>query len=206
MTHRPNEALARRRCRTRDQSELRAVARRTASPPKLLGRFEQAKSDVQQAMRLSPRDPLAIVHMIWAMRNSGSDISTPQSRNSTRRSTRAGRAFFLTNLAAAYALEGKMDEAKSALAEARRLIPKLTVKWMKRACAELSRPCSRACARRGCRRSERDPQNRGDPSLGHGRQPAGSRERQERMAFAHVSIHAVIALCDCADALVPLDL
>ena len=30
------------------------------------------------------------------------------------------------DLAAAYALEGKMDEAKSALAEARRLNPKLT--------------------------------------------------------------------------------
>ena len=41
------------------------------------------------------------------------------------------RPFFAyTNLAAAYALEGKMDEAKSALAEARRLNPKLTVKWM----------------------------------------------------------------------------
>jgi len=32
--------------------------------------------------------------------------------------------------AAAYALAGKMDEAKTALAEARRLNPKLTVKWM----------------------------------------------------------------------------
>ena len=32
-------------------------------------------------------------------------------------------------LAAAYALDGKMDEAKSALAEARRLNPNLTVKW-----------------------------------------------------------------------------
>ena len=34
------------------------------------------------------------------------------------------------DLAAAYALEGKMDEAKTALAEARRLNPKLTIKWM----------------------------------------------------------------------------
>ena len=34
------------------------------------------------------------------------------------------------DLAAAYALEGKIDEAKSALAEARRLNPKLTVKWL----------------------------------------------------------------------------
>ena len=34
------------------------------------------------------------------------------------------------DLAAAYALDGKMDEAKSALAEARRLNPNLTVKWL----------------------------------------------------------------------------
>jgi hypothetical protein len=35
------------------------------------------------------------------------------------------------SLAAAYALEGKNEEAKSSLAEARRLNPKLTVKWLK---------------------------------------------------------------------------
>ena len=41
------------------------------------------------------------------------------------------RTFFAyTNLAAAYAHAGKMDEAKAALAEARRLNPNLTVKWM----------------------------------------------------------------------------
>jgi adenylate cyclase len=34
------------------------------------------------------------------------------------------------SLTAAYALAGKMDEAKIALAEARRLTPKLTVKWL----------------------------------------------------------------------------
>ena len=38
--------------------------------------------------------------------------------------------FAYSDLAAAYALAGKMDEAKTALAEARRLNPKLTVKWM----------------------------------------------------------------------------
>jgi hypothetical protein len=41
------------------------------------------------------------------------------------------RQFFqYTNLAAAYALAGKMDEAKGALADARRLNPAITVKWM----------------------------------------------------------------------------
>ena len=33
-------------------------------------------------------------------------------------------------MAAAYAQAGKMDEAKSALAEARRLEPNLTIKWL----------------------------------------------------------------------------
>ena len=39
--------------------------------------------------------------------------------------------FIYANLAAAYALEGRMDEAKSAMAEARRLNPSLTIKWYK---------------------------------------------------------------------------
>jgi hypothetical protein len=34
------------------------------------------------------------------------------------------------HLAAAFALDGKMEEAKSALGEARRLSPGLTVKWL----------------------------------------------------------------------------
>ena len=44
----------------------------------------------------------------------------------------AGAHYFIpyVNLAAAYALADKTDEAKSALAEARRLNPNLTVKWL----------------------------------------------------------------------------
>lgn len=34
------------------------------------------------------------------------------------------------SLGAAYALAGRMEEAKSALAEARRIDPKLTIKWL----------------------------------------------------------------------------
>ena len=37
--------------------------------------------------------------------------------------------FFYEVLAAAYAQAGKLDEAQDALVEARRLNPKLTVKW-----------------------------------------------------------------------------
>ena len=39
--------------------------------------------------------------------------------------------FVYANLAGAYALAGKMDEAQAALTEARRLNPAITVKWMK---------------------------------------------------------------------------
>ena len=65
------------------------------------------------------------------------------------------RSFYLTQFTAAYALEGKMDEAKTALAEARRLNPKLTVKWLI-GMRRTRRPCSKGCVRRGCRRSERN--------------------------------------------------
>jgi tetratricopeptide (TPR) repeat protein len=97
-----------------------------------LGQFEQAKSDAQQAMRLSPRDPMiGMFHM-----NSGDaelglghfDAAIDEYHNATESGFRP--FFVYADLAAAYALEGKMDEAKTALAEARRLNPKLTVKLL----------------------------------------------------------------------------
>jgi adenylate cyclase len=97
-----------------------------------LGQFEQAKSDAQQAMRLSPRDPIIGLFRVQlgdAELGLGHfDAAIDEYHNATD----AGyRPFFVyTNLAAAYALEDKMDEAKTALAEARRLNSKLTVKWM----------------------------------------------------------------------------
>ena len=96
-----------------------------------LGSFEQAKSDVRQAMRLSPRDPRA---GLWHFAMGGVEIE--QGHNDAaideiRKAIEAGYRPFIPYavLAASYALEGKMDEAKSALAEARRLNPNLTVKW-----------------------------------------------------------------------------
>jgi adenylate cyclase len=97
-----------------------------------LGQFEQAKSDAQQAMRLSPRDPLiGLFHVQLGDAKLGLghfEAAISEYRNATDSGYRPFFAY--TNLAAAYAFEGKMDEAKTALAEARRLNPKLTVKWM----------------------------------------------------------------------------
>jgi adenylate cyclase len=97
-----------------------------------LGQFEQAKADVIQAMRLSPRDPaFGLFHIILGDAELGLghlDVAIDE----YQKGIDAGfRTFFAyTNQAAAFALNGKMEEAKSALAEARRLNPDLTVKWM----------------------------------------------------------------------------
>ena len=132
-SRRPNEALGAADAGLAINPNYAPLLAARAIAENSLGRFEQAKSDVQQAMRLSPRDP-----SIWAVPcdfgrcgDSASVISTPRSTNITRQSTQAITVYSAySNLAAAYALEGKMDEAKTALAEARRLNPKLTIKWM----------------------------------------------------------------------------
>ena len=97
-----------------------------------LGRHEQAKADAQRAMRLSPRDPYAGVFHVDV---GDAEISLGHfdvAINEYQKALDSGqRGFFVyTNLAAAYAQAGKMDEAKAALAEARRLNPAITIKWM----------------------------------------------------------------------------
>jgi TolB-like protein/Tfp pilus assembly protein PilF len=95
-----------------------------------LGRFEQAKYDVLQAMRLSPRDP-----------NMGSwhtDLGTAElglghfdtAIEEFQEGDNFGDIGAAVSLPAAYALAGKMDEAKLALEKARSLEPELTLKWL----------------------------------------------------------------------------
>jgi TolB-like protein/class 3 adenylate cyclase/Flp pilus assembly protein TadD len=98
----------------------------------VLGRFEQAKSDAQQAMRLSPRDPEIpnrLINLGMAELGLGHfDAAVVE----FQKAIDAGAHYFIpyANLAAAYALDGKTEDAKTALAEARRLNPQLTVKWL----------------------------------------------------------------------------
>ena len=66
----------------------------------------------------------------WALRNLTGSTTRPRSTKNTARSTAVFAIFRLRDLAAAYAHEDKMDDAKTALAEARRVNPKLTVKWL----------------------------------------------------------------------------
>ena len=57
-------------------------------------------------------------------------IRTRPSPNFARRIASGYRGYIVyAALAAAYAQAGRMDEAKDALAEARRINPKLTIKW-----------------------------------------------------------------------------
>jgi adenylate cyclase len=97
-----------------------------------LGQFEQAKSDAQHAVRLSPRDPLiGLLHVHLGDAELGLGHFDAAMGEYNNAADSGYRPFFVySDLAAVYAVEGKMDEAKTALAEARRLNPKLTVKWL----------------------------------------------------------------------------
>ena len=97
-----------------------------------LGQFEQAKSDAQHAMRLSSHDPMiGVFHIHSGDAELGLGHFDAAIDEYHKAIDSGYRPFFAyADLAAAYALQGKMDEAKSALAEARRLNPNLTVKWL----------------------------------------------------------------------------
>jgi TolB-like protein len=98
-----------------------------------LGRFEQAKADAERAMmRLSRRDPYMgrfLIEVGDAELSLGHfDAAIDEYHKAIDSGLNTYYAY--SNLAAAYAHAGKMDEATAALAEARRLNPYLTVKWM----------------------------------------------------------------------------
>jgi adenylate cyclase len=99
-----------------------------------LGRFDQAKSDILRAMRLSPRDPR---YDLWRTNLADAEMGLGHfdaAIDLIRLAIDSGYhgSYPYRELAAAYAIEGKMDEAKPALAEALRLNPKLTVKSVAR--------------------------------------------------------------------------
>jgi TolB-like protein/class 3 adenylate cyclase/Flp pilus assembly protein TadD len=97
-----------------------------------IGHFEQAEADVTRAMRLSPHDPFM---SFWPVLLGDSELGLGHfdaAVDAYRRSIALGFRGFppYVDLAAVYALQGKAEEAKSALVEARRIEPKLTVKWL----------------------------------------------------------------------------
>jgi TolB-like protein/class 3 adenylate cyclase len=97
-----------------------------------LGLFEHAKFDAQQAIRLSPRDPrIGNWHNLTADAELGLGRFDAVIEEGSKAIDAGFRTFFsYLNLAAARALKGDMDQAKIALAEARRHNPKLSVKFL----------------------------------------------------------------------------
>jgi adenylate cyclase len=98
-----------------------------------LGRFEEAKSDMQRAIRLSPDDPWRVDsdrqfgNIEFGLGHLEAAI------DAYRKALDAGdrTQWPYLSLAAAYALLGKMDEAKRYVAETLRLNPNFTVKWLR---------------------------------------------------------------------------
>src|SRR3984885_15286142 len=95
-----------------------------------LGRFEQAKSDAWQSIRLSPRDPqVGLRHVTLGDAEVGLG-HLDAAIEEYQKAIDVGYHNRVVNLAGVYALQGKMDEAKAVLGEALRANPKLTVKML----------------------------------------------------------------------------
>jgi tetratricopeptide (TPR) repeat protein len=97
-----------------------------------LARFEQARSDIQQAMLLSPRDPAMSQ---WFNLRADAELGLgriDEALEDSKKAADGGHRVFYTylNLAAAYSFKGELEEAKAAMAEALRLKPDLSLKWL----------------------------------------------------------------------------
>ena len=96
-----------------------------------IGRCEQAIAHIKQAFALSPRDPFS---GLWRTSLGIAELCLGRLDAAIEELKRAIDAGYRTYnpyayLAAAEAAKGNDAEAKSALAEARRLNPQLTIKW-----------------------------------------------------------------------------
>ena len=91
-------------------------------------------------MRLSPRDPrTGLWHTYIGLAElAQGHYDTAVDEYHSALDTGYRRTFTYWGLTAALVLDGKMEEAKAALTEARRLNPKLTVKWVIERASNLS--------------------------------------------------------------------
>jgi adenylate cyclase len=132
LSRRPSEALGAANAGLAIDPNYAPLLTARSSAESSLGHFEQAKADVQEAMRLSPREPYM---GLWRVQLGDAELGLGHfgaAIGEYQKAIDSGfRVFFVySNQAAAYALEGKTEDAKSALTEARRLNPKLTVQWL----------------------------------------------------------------------------
>jgi adenylate cyclase len=121
-----------------------------------VGRFDEAKSDLQRAIRLSPHDPF---RTIWNTELADMEIGAGRPEAAIveyRKALDGGDHTYrvYANLAASYALLGKMDEAKPFVAEPFASIRALPSNGIESTSPTTFRPATRACARRVLRKSE----------------------------------------------------
>ena len=98
----------------------------------LLGRCEQSIAHIKQAFVLSPRDPLSGIWYGYLGLAEFCRGRLDAAIEQFKRAISSGYSTYFpyTFLAAAEAAKGNDAEAKLALAEARRLNPQLTIKWL----------------------------------------------------------------------------
>jgi adenylate cyclase len=98
----------------------------------LLGRCEQSITHIKQAFALSPHDPLSGVWYLYLGIAEVCRGRLDAAIEQFKRAVYSGYPTYITYalLAGAQAAKGNDAEAKSALAEARRLFPQLTIKWL----------------------------------------------------------------------------
>ena len=130
--HRPNEALAAADVGLAVNPNFAPLYGARALANNALLRFESAQSDEQHALRLSPRDPSV---GLWHFQSCVTQIGFGRygvASDDCQKAIEGGfRTFYSwAGQAAAYAQDGKPEEAKAAVTEALRLNPKLTVKWL----------------------------------------------------------------------------
>ena len=98
----------------------------------LLGHYEQSMSDLEQAMRISPRDPF---RGAWHMEMGRQFLALHRTDAAVQEGLKAIDSGYRTGLgyaalAAFYAAADKPPEAKDALAEATKLNPKFSAAWL----------------------------------------------------------------------------
>src|SRR6185437_15591075 len=98
-----------------------------------LGRLDEARSDIQHAIRLSPDDPWRVDRDRQLGNIEFAAGHLEAAIDAYHKALDAGdrSQWPYLSLAAAYALQGKMDESKRYVAETLRLNPNFTVKWLR---------------------------------------------------------------------------
>jgi adenylate cyclase len=127
-----NEVIAEAGATLRADSSFARAYHPMAVGESLLGHYEQSMSDLEQAMRISPRDPF---RGAWHMEMGRQFLALHRTDAAVQEGLKAIDSGYRTGLgyaalAAFYAAADKPPEARAALAEATKLNPKFPAAWL----------------------------------------------------------------------------